>query len=148
MNKFSIGDYAPAPQTHAGGKNLKAFLAFVGLIGGVVAAVYTYTETSEWALALYVVVMVSYIVGRGLGDVITEPHKVKRTIFFAIPAITATAVLVLTHTWFGVWWLAVLLGLFVGAVLIGGVLDAILFPGIAKEEAEDSAARTKRQFDL
>jgi hypothetical protein len=41
-----------------------------------------------------------------------------------------------------------LLGLVVGAVLIGGVLSTILFPGIAKEEAEDTAQRTRRQLDL
>jgi hypothetical protein len=92
--------------------------------------------------------MVSYLVGRGLADVLTESHKIRRAMFFAIPALTATGVLYVTLAWWGMSWLAVLLGLLLGAALIGGVLAAVLFPAIAKEEAEDTAERTRRQFDL
>jgi hypothetical protein len=127
---------------------IKALLLVVGFFGAIAAGIYTYTATSEWALAIFVFVMVSYLVGRGLGDVLTEPHKVKRTIYFAIPAVAATAVLYVTQAWWGTWWLAVLLGLVVGAVIIGGVLDVVLFPGITREEAQDTAERTRRQFDL
>jgi hypothetical protein len=148
MNKFSIGSYAPAPHARSGGKGVKAVLIVVGFVGAIAAGVYTYVATSEWALGVYVFVMVSYVVGRGLGDVLTEPHKVKRTLYFAIPVVTATAVLYLTHAWWGMWWLAALLGILVGAVIIGGILDAVLFPAIAKEEAEDTAERTRHQFDL
>jgi hypothetical protein len=150
VNKFGIGGFVPPPQARAssGAKAVKAVFVVVGLVGAIIAGFYTYTTTSDWALVIYAFLIVSYLVGRGLGDILTEPHKVKRTIFFAIPALTATGVLYVTHAWWGMWWLAVLLGLVVGAVLIGGVLSTILFPGIAQEEAEDTAARTRRQFDL
>jgi hypothetical protein len=148
MDKFGIGGFGPKPQASSGGKAVKALLAVVGLVGAIVAGIYTSMTTSDWALVIYAFVMVSYLVGRGLGDILTEPFKVKRTLYFGIPALTATGVLYVTHAWWDRWWLAVLLGLLVGGVLIGGVLATVLFPGIAKEEAEDTAERTRRQFDL
>lgn len=148
MDKFGIGGFRPIPRTGGGSKPIKALFAGVGLVLAVVAGIWTYTTASDWALALYAFLMVSYLVGRGLGDVVTEPHKFKRALFFAIPALTATGVLYVTHLWWGMWWLAVLLGVVVGAVLIGGVLSTVLFPGIAQEEAADTAQRTRRQLDL
>jgi len=148
VNKFGIGGFVPAPQASSGARAVKALLVVVGFVGAIIAGFYTYTTTSDWALVIYAFLMVSYLVGRGLGDILTEPHKIKRTLYFAVPALTATGVLYVTHAWWGMWWLAVLLGLVVGAVLIGGVLSTVLFPGIAKEEAEDTAARTRRQLDL
>jgi len=152
MDKFGIGGFGgafrPSQQASGGAKTIKTLLAVTGFVGAIIAGVYTYMTTSDWALVIYAFVIVSYLVGRGLGDVLTEPHKTKRTMFFAIPALTATGVLYVTHAWWGMWWLAVLLGLVVGGALIGGVLSTVLFPGIAKEEAEDTTARTRRQFDL
>ena len=148
MNKFGIGGFVPTPQASSGARTVKALLGVVGVVGAIGAGIYTYMTTSDWALAIYAFVMVAYLVGRGLGDILTEPHKIKRALYFAIPAVTATGVLYVTHAWWGMWWLAVLLGLVVGAVLIGGVLATVLFPGIAQEEAADTAERTRRQFDL
>lgn len=108
----------------------------VGIAGGVAA----YTQTSEWGLAVFVFLTTAYVIGRGVADVITDPKKVRRAVYFAIPPATATGVLYVTHQWWDRWWLAALLGLTVG-VLLGAVIAGILLPGIAREEAEDDRRR-------
>ena len=151
MDKFGmISGFRPqtTPKLGSGAKAVKALLGIVGFVGGIFAGIYMYRRSSSWALAIYAFMFVSYVVGRALGDILVEPQRVKRTLYFAIPVLTATGVLYITHRWWNMWWLAVVLGVLVGGLIIGGVLATVLFPGIAKEEAKDSTERTKRSFGL
>ena len=61
---------------------------------GLAAAVYGYTLFASLALAIVVFATVYYVVGRAAPDVITEAHKVQRTLYFALLPVIGTATLI------------------------------------------------------
>ena len=71
-------------------------------------------------------IQVQAYVGRGLGDVATDLHKVKRFIYFTILPVSSFAVLWLTYQWWGLMWLSAIIGFLVGikaftAAVLGGI---------------------------
>lgn len=124
-------------------EHVKRVHAGFGLLGfglGVAAAVYGYNESSSIALAIFLFLVVQGYIARGLGDVATDPQKGKRFVYFTLQPLVAVGVLVLTYQWWGIMWLAVVLGLVVGAIL-WGLVGTVLFPKIAEEETEDTKER-------
>ena len=124
-------------------KRVHAIFGLVGLIIGAAVALYAYNETSSIALAIFVVVMVQSYIGRGLGDVATDPEKGKRFVYFTLQPLLAGGVLWLTYQWWDNMWLSAFLGFLVGG-LVWGLLAALLFPKIAEEEAHDNQERWTR----
>jgi hypothetical protein len=121
-----------------------AFLAVAAAIGG---GILSYTiESSIW-LSLFVAALVLQIVGRGIPDVITDPDKPRRALYFLLGPALATGILVATFELWGRWWLAALLGLGGGAVL-NAILAPRLFPRVHREEALDSIRRLAEQRRL
>jgi hypothetical protein len=123
-------------------KRVHAVFALVGLIAGVAGAVWAYNAADSIALAIFVYLVVHAYIGRGLGDVATDPEKGKRFVYFTLHAALAVGVFYLTYQWWETMWLSAVLGVLVGAVL-WGLLGAIFFTEIQAEEGEDSKARWK-----
>ena len=124
---------------------LQALFGLLGLAAGVVGAIMIYGRTSSWAAVIFVFVLATYLIGRGIPDVITEGHRIRRALYFLVTPAVATGVLYLSLRWWDRWWLAVLLALTVGATL-GAIISFILFARIAQEEMMDD--RRRRQAFL
>ena len=119
-------------------------LAFAAAIGG---GIYAYTiESSIW-LSLFVAVMALHIVGRGIPDVITDPDKLRRALYFLLGPALATGILYLTYELWEQWWISALLGI-VGGVVLNAILAPRLFPRIHGEETRDSIRRLAEQRRL
>lgn len=123
-------------------KRVHAVFGLIGFIVGIAAAVYAYSETSSIMLAIFLVLVIQNYIGRGLGDVVTDPEKVKRFIYFTMQPLLAGGILWLTYQWWDKMWLAAILGFVVGAFL-WAILGALLFPRIAEEEQQDNLDRMK-----
>lgn len=123
-------------------KRIHAIFGLAGLIIGGAAAWYAYNETSSIALAIFVLVMVQNYIGRGLGDVVTDPEKVKRFVYFTLQPVLAGGVLWLTYQWWDKMWLSAILGFVVGG-LLWALVAAVFLPKIAREEDQDNVDRWK-----
>jgi hypothetical protein len=135
-----LGGGAARRRSDERAKRLQGLFAMVALLAGGAAGFLAYRWSSSWALVIFAFLMTTYFVARAIPDLITDEQRVRRLAFFlAMPAV-ATGVLALTHVWWDRWWLSVLLALTAGLVL-GALLANVLFPRIAREEAEDDRRR-------
>jgi hypothetical protein len=124
----------------------QAIFGALALAGAIAGAIYAYSvESSVW-LSVFVALMVLHVIGRGAADVVTDPDKVRRALYFLMLPALATAVLYGAHQAWGEWWLAVVLGLVVGSVL-NAILAPALFPRVHREETEDTAQRMAQQLN-
>ena len=121
-------------------KKLRAVFGLVALVVGIVAAIFAYRWMPSYTLAFFALVMVVHVVARGIPDVITDPQKVQRILFFALYPAICSGVLYFTYQRWNRMWLAVLLGLIVGGIL-NTIAGATLFPQVFKEEEEDNRRR-------
>lgn len=120
---------------------------WLGIVGGLLAAWYAHDRTSSWLFAVFVLLVTLNVVGRGVGDVITDPNKGRRALFFGMPAVVAAIVVAGTYRLWEIWWLTTVLGA-VGYLIGAGAMVAA-FPRIAEDEQADTrrrsaAARTPR----
>ncbi len=83
---------------------------------GIAAAVLATQEISSFWLGLYAFVLTMHVVGRGLGQVITRPHRLRRVVYFALLPAASIPVVWAAYGAFGRMWAAVLLGLAAGIV--------------------------------
>jgi hypothetical protein len=118
----------------------------LGVLGGLGGAIYAYSQSSSIALAIYVFLITNYVVARGVADVITDPHKIRRIFYFALLPALSTGILYLAYQQWDKMWLAVLLGL-IGGLILNGILAPLFFPRIHREEARDSMERMKASID-
>jgi hypothetical protein len=117
-----------------------AVFGVLGFVAGLGAAIYGYALFPSLALAIFVFAAVSYLVGRGLPDVITEDLKAQRAAYFALlPAVGAVVVYASYLLWEGMW-LAVILG-FVAGGAAQALLGRTLFPMVRKEEQAEELDR-------
>lgn len=131
----------PPSESIQGVRTLFGFLALVAAVGG---AIYAYTlEGSVW-LSLFVAVFAVHLVGRAGADLVTDPDKLQRALYFLLLPALATAVLATTHALWETWWLSTLLGL-VGGIVLNAILAPRLFPRVHREETLDSAQRLATQ---
>lgn len=122
-------------------RTLQAVFGLLGIVAGVLAAIAAYLWIdSSYALAVYAFLLVAFLVGRGIADVITDPHKARRALYFLLQPAIATAIVYGAYGLWGRWWLAVLLG-FVGGAIVAGALGPVLFPRIHQEEQADTTQR-------
>ncbi len=112
----------------------------LGLFAAVAAAIYAFSLSSSYWLAIYVFVLANYVIARGIADVITDPCKLPRAAYFAFLPVVSTVVLYVAYVGWGKMWIAVILGLVGGAVFHAAVAP-YLFPRIHVEEQLDSAER-------
>jgi hypothetical protein len=124
-------------------RRIRAVFSLLAWIGAIAGAIYAYRWMSSYALAIFVFLMVVHVVGRGIPDVITDPNKIQRVLFFALYPAICTAVVYYAYQWWGRMWLAVILGLVLGAIL-SAIAGTVLFPRVAQEEMEDTKQRMTR----
>jgi hypothetical protein len=118
---------------------IKGLFNLLALGAAAVAGFYAYDQTSSWWFVAFAVMMTLFAVGRAIPDVITEPDKGRRALFYGIPLAFAIGGLAASQAVWGTWWLSVLVGFGVGGV--GWLVDAVFLPDITREEQEDSVAR-------
>ena len=121
-------------------KQIHAGFAFVGFVGGVAAAIYAYSQSSSFALAIFVFLTVNFYLGRGLGDVATDPHKGKRFVYFTLQPVLLVGIFYATYQWWEIMWLSAVMGFVIGLVL-WQILGFMLFPRIHAEEMQDTQER-------
>jgi hypothetical protein len=126
-------------------RRIHAIFGALGLLTGLVGGFIAYDRTSSIALPIFVFLVVTNFVSRGLGDVVTDPHKVPRLLFFGIPVVVMSGTLYLTYRWWGLMWLAALLGIVVGG-LLASLITTLLFPRIAEEERIDTESRMREEL--
>jgi hypothetical protein len=127
-------------------KRIRAVFAAAGLVAGAGAAVLAYVITSSIALPFFVFWMTAYVIGRGAADVVTDPEKIRRTLFFLVMPAVASLVVFLVYWWWDLMWLAVILG-FIPGIPLGVIAATLLFPGIAEEEQRDDEQRRRSLRD-
>ncbi|HSQ37527.1 MAG TPA: hypothetical protein VLS92_06520 [Acidimicrobiia bacterium] len=119
---------------------LRALFSILGMAAGAGAGWLAYSwSDGSWALAVFVGLLVMNLIARGVADVITDPQKGRRLVFFTLPTLLAAGGAAGAYALWDRWWLAVL----IGAVFyfIGQVVVTVMFPRIAAEEQADSAGR-------
>jgi hypothetical protein len=118
----------------------------LGVLGGLGGAIYAFSRSSSFALAIYVFVVVNYVIARGVADAVTDPYKIRRLLYFALMPALSTGLLYLAYRQWDKMWLAVVLGL-AGGLVLNGILAPIIFPRIHREEGEDSLERVKEAIE-
>jgi hypothetical protein len=119
----------------------RTVFGLLGLVLGVVAGIYAHGASSSWWLALFVGLMVAYALGRAVPDLVTDPQKGRRALFFGMPLLLAVAGVAGAYALWSEWWLAVLIGFCLGG--IGAVIATISLPEIAEQEQQDGRARAR-----
>lgn len=94
---------------------VRAVLWFFAFGLGVAAAVLATQGISSFWLGLYAFVLTMHVVGRGLGQVITRPHRLRRAVYFALMPAASIPVVWATYEAWGRMWISVLLGFVAGA---------------------------------
>jgi hypothetical protein len=112
---------------------VRVVLWFVAFGLGIAAAVLATQEISSFWLGLYAFVLTMHVVGRGLGQVITKPHRFQRAVYFALMPAASIPVVWATYGAWGHMWIAVLLG-FVSGAVAERTLGRLLVPRIRAEE--------------
>ncbi len=95
------------------------------------------------ALAIFVLFMANHCVARGMADVVTDPQKLQRALYFSVQPIVSTAILVLAWRQWDIPWLAVLVG-FVGGAILTEIVGSAFFKKIHVEEHRDTDERMRR----
>jgi hypothetical protein len=125
-------------------KTLRNWFALLGMAAGAGAGWYALTRDdvgSAW-LAAFVGVLVFNFISRAFADVLSEPKKIRRLLYFALTPALAGLSFYYTYQWWETWWLSFLLGFVFGGILTSA-LGSVLFPSIHKEETADTRSRWK-----
>lgn len=123
----------------SGGVAVRSLFGLVGLAAGLFIGWLAYDRTGSVVLAVFAGLLAMNYIGRGVADVITDPQKGRRFVFFTLPLVFAVGGLAGGYTIWGVWWVAVIVGF--ALYVVGSVVATVLFPRIAAEEAADSESR-------
>lgn len=123
-------------------KRVHAIFGLVAFVLAVAGAIFAYSVESSIGLSIFVFFVAQSYIARGLGDVVTDPEKPKRFVYFTLQPVFLIGVFSLSYVLWEKMWLSALLGIIVGS-LVWQLLVLILFPGIHGEEDRDSRARIK-----
>jgi hypothetical protein len=112
----------------------------IGLVAAIAGGWYAWTQSHSIWLVAYVAFLTMWVIARGFADIVTDPQKVKRAIFFLLGPALSVGTTYLTYQLWGLMWLSTLLGFFI-ALPIGMAITRAMFPRIALEEDRDTEAR-------
>jgi hypothetical protein len=136
-----FSEAAGAAPTPSAGHPAQRIFGLLGLLAGIGAAVAAYQVIDDsWWLVAFAFLLTQYVVGRSLGDLVTDPHKLRRAFYFALQPALSIAIVYFAYQAWERWWLAVLLG-FLGGGIVAGAIGAALLPGIHQEEVADTRRR-------
>jgi hypothetical protein len=121
-------------------KMVHAVFSLIGLLAGAGAAFVAWEMSETISLPIFAFFAVNYLVGRGVGDLVTDDKKIKRFAFFFLPVVIDSVLLYLTYQWWGLMWLAVIVGFVLGAAVWAPVA-VLAFADINEEEQRDTKAR-------
>lgn len=127
----------------SGGMAVRSVFGLLGLALGIFGGWLAYDRTGSVVLAVFAGLLMMNYIGRGVADVITDPQKGRRFVFFTLPLVFAVGGLAGGNAIWGAWWVAVIVGFVL--YVVGSVVATVLFPRIAAEEAEDSEIRMGRK---
>ena len=122
-----------------GTQAVRGLFGLIGLAAGIVAGWQAYDRTGSIALGVFLGLLLMNYLARGVGDILTDPEKGKRLVFFTLPVLISLGGVAGAYLLWERWWLAVTLG--VVAYFIGLFIVTLMLPKIAAEEAEDDRVR-------
>ena len=118
---------------------VRALFSLLGIGVGIYGGWQAHDWTKSVWLAVFVALMAVNYISRGVADVITDPQKGRRFVFFTLPLIFAVGGLAGAYALWDRWWVAVIVGFVLYGV--GSMVATLVFPRIALEEAKDNADR-------
>lgn len=121
-------------------KKMHAVFSLIGMLAGAGAAFVAWEMSETISLPIFAFFAVNYLVGRGVGDLVTDDNKTKRFFFFFLPVVIDSVILYLTYQWWGLMWLSVIIGFVIGAAVWAPVA-VIAFADINAEEQRDTKER-------
>ena len=138
MNPFTLS--RPGRNNRRAVHKIRTVFSVLGFASAIGAGIFTYTETTSWALAIFVFLWTQFIVARALPDLITDSSKIKRFIFFALHPAVGVALLLGIYEFWEIWWLAALIG-YIGGLFLGRLIASLILPRISLEETQDDEKR-------
>lgn len=130
----------PAAQGDQRTKKLRLVFGWIGAASAVAAGLYTQSRWGSIWLAIFVGLLTMQIVARAIPDVVTDDRKFRRAVYFLLGPAVASGFFYASYQLWETWWLASVVGL-LGGWIVGGLLQVLLFPGIHREEVEDTMSR-------
>jgi hypothetical protein len=135
-----LTSYMPKMDQRKSIRRLRAVFSILGLALAIGAGIFTYTKITSWALGIFVFLWTQFFVARAIPDLITDPDKIKRFIFFALHPAAGVALLLGSYELWQIWWLSALIG-YLGGLLLGRIIALIILPDISMEETRDDEKR-------
>jgi hypothetical protein len=126
-------------------RKIRALFSIIGFAAAIGAGIYAYHRIDSWAVAIFTYLWTQFIVARAVPDLITDPNKIRRFIFFALHPAIAVGLLYITYRWWETWWLSALIG-YLGGIFLARLIGGIILPQVAIEEARDDQERMKVWF--
>jgi hypothetical protein len=123
-------------------RKIRAVFSIIGFAAAIGAGIYIYRRIDSWAVAIFTYLWMQFVVARAVPDLITDPNKIRRFIFFALHPAIAVGLLYITYRWWEMWWLSALIGYF-GGIFLARLIGGIILPRVALEEARDDQERMK-----
>jgi hypothetical protein len=123
-------------------RRVRAVFSVLGLLAAIGAAIFAHDRFGSWALAIFALLWVQYIIARIIPDLITEPDRIRRFLFFALYPALAVGLLLVTHGWWGKWWLSALIG-YLGGTFLARLVGILIMPRISLEEFQDDQERIR-----
>jgi hypothetical protein len=88
-----LTSYMPKMDQRKSIRRLRAVFSILGLALAIGAGIFTYTKITSWALGIFVFLWTQFFVARAIPDLITDPDKIKRFIFFSLHPAAGVALL-------------------------------------------------------
>lgn len=126
---------------------MRAGFWVAGLGAGLASGWYAHERTSSWVFALFVLVMVSDVIGRWIGGIITDrthPSKGRRIFLRGLPPAIAIGALAGSYWLWQRWWLAAIIGFagYLCGFVIGSASSSVpSSEGVRPEGARNTASR-------
>jgi len=139
QNTMAAGSQPDPVRTH----RIRRVFSALGLLTAGSGALLAWYLSRSIALAIFVFFMANHVVARGIADVVRDPQKIQRALYFSVQPISSTAILVLAWRQWDVPWLAVFAG-FVGGAMLMEVVGSAFFKKIHIEENRDTDERMRR----
>ncbi|MFO8174460.1 MAG: hypothetical protein R6T96_09275 [Longimicrobiales bacterium] len=122
---------------------IRRMFSALGLLTAGFGALLAWYLSRSVALAIFVFLMASLIVARGMAAVTTDPQKIRRALYLSVQPIGSTAILVLVWRQWDIPWLAALAG-FVGGAILTEVVGSAFFKEIHIAENRETDKRMRR----
>jgi len=139
QDTMAAGSQPDPARTH----RIRRIFSALGLLTAGSGALLAWYLSGSIALGIFVFLGANQLVARGMADVVTDPQKIQRALYFSVYPIASTAILVLVWRLWDIPWLAALAG-FVGGAILTELVGSAFFKEIHIEENRDTDERMRR----